>query len=87
IGDGVTIEYNTGFSSVSAITSGSAADAGASIVACATAITLGPFPPFSTASASVTLYQGLGTIGSTTCRATIVPSQNTQATCDPVNPP
>lgn len=89
-GDGGSLACNTGFSAVSAIVDGSSSlpDAGApSLVACPAAITFGPFPPFSTVSASVTLYQGLGIIGRTTCHATIIPSQATAATCDPVNPP
>ena len=94
LGDGGTLACNAGFNGVSAIVAGSAAstDGGAdggttNGVTCPTAITLGPFPPFSTATASVTLSQGLGIVGTTTCRAAIFPSQTTTATCDPVSTP
>ena len=94
LGDGGTLACNAGFSGVSAIvvdgsgSSDAGADAGVSNgVACPSPIPLGPFPAFSTASANVTLFQGLGIVGTTTCHASIVPSQTTTATCDPVNPP
>lgn len=88
VADGGAATCGAEYDGFSASTSATA-DAGTAITSCSAtpSVDLGPFQPFSQASATVTLYKGIGIFGTTTCHAKIEPGLDVDATCDPVNTP
>ncbi|MEO8874984.1 MAG: hypothetical protein ABI461_05305 [Polyangiaceae bacterium] len=90
LADGGSIACRAGFTAAvgGTVDGGVFDDTGdASVAQCPGPLTLGPFPALLPASATITVLNNFFVVGTTTCRATIIPNGSTTAACDPLDLP